>query len=185
VIPVITAIVAASIAALLAGYRERLNELTKLLVAARVVGLALTNAASVIEFAEEQEMSVAETRTFLQAFVAFSEVWQGHRDVLARHLSRPQWDALAHAADAVTLLVAAEVPRALGQEDDEAIGLDNETFGRMVGAIRVGAAILGAYSDRPGRLWRNPGRAKANRDQIREDLKLPQVGLDDESPKPS
>jgi hypothetical protein len=106
---VIAAIVAAAIAGGIALYRERRIELTRLLVAARVLSAEMARVGMVVDGgAEMDQPKVAGAVWLLDEFVESGEpltkAWEGHREVLAAHLRAKEWEKVERAIRSVALL---------------------------------------------------------------------------------
>jgi type II secretory pathway pseudopilin PulG len=88
------AVIAASLAALLAGaialYRERRLEARRLRVAARVVQAMIEEVLALVITASKGGLSV-EKVWFALPREEIVRLWTEHRDVLAGHLSRQEW----------------------------------------------------------------------------------------------
>jgi hypothetical protein len=149
-VPVVTAVVAALLAGAVALYRERREELAEFLVAVRVVRALFGDAAKFLQaFAEgdmEPDLSWATVDAATQA-LAFEATWSQHRERLARHLARNEWDTLAKAVTgyfvSTSTSLAGEISRA--------------PFDLCERDLRTAAMTLEPYCDHAG-LLRNPGR---------------------------
>jgi hypothetical protein len=152
-VPVITAIIAALLAGVVAFARERRLELRRLLVAARLVRDALTHADITMQiFGRHQPPLEWATVTAIAEFLDVPKVWDAHADVLAGHLSISEWDTIGLAVSSyLSVLVNAKDPTTS----------PNDLRDRFANAQRhtsKAIAVIEPYCRTAGSL-RNPGHA--------------------------
>lgn len=145
--PIIAAIAAAFLAGSVALYRERRQELRSLLVAGRVMGNTFLEASAVIgHLSESEEWDISGEPGGL---TSFSAAWEEHRNVLAAHLTRPQWASVESAARRYLLAMAQQ-----GQAPPSRFA---KQLSDTADSLLAAAATLAAYSEKVGAV-RNPGR---------------------------
>lgn len=146
--PVITAVVAGFLAGAIALYRERRLELARLLVAARVLRASFLDAGRGIGIFAQGDAPV-DRELFEATLGAFDlkEVWSDHREVLARHLKRREWDSISWA---VTFYFVATVP-----ESGSPVAASQKVYSGAEAELHAAADALSPYCQRAGFL-RNP-----------------------------
>jgi hypothetical protein len=150
-VPVVTAILAALLAGAVALYRERRLELQRLLIAARVVESLFTSSGNNLGVVAKAEADYPWSDVArIHGMLDLANIWAQHRDVLAAHLNKAEWDEVAHAVDsyhAVMLVANTAKGSSAGHRN---------YFARTRDALKAAAATLKPYCDHAGFL-RNPG----------------------------
>lgn len=129
-------------------WRERRIALGDLLVSARVVSVALFNAGVPVGSMVERENEPS----WLEAIPEvrdFSRVWAEHRDTLARHLRRDQWEIVQNASRMLSLAMF-----------DQGAGEDRQIYATAENAMRAAFTVLDNYAGSAGWIW-NPGKRAA------------------------
>jgi hypothetical protein len=148
-VPVVTGIVAALLAGAVALFRERRLELQRLLVAARVVGSLFTTSGNILHaFATADADYSLGSVNEIGGILELANTWAEHRDVLAAHLNKAEWDKVARAVESYH----AVMPVGNTGKGSSAGALD--FFARD--DLKAAAATLKPYCDHAGFL-RNPG----------------------------
>jgi hypothetical protein len=145
------AVIAAIAGVILTGgvaiWRERRIALGDLLVAARVVSVALFNAGVPVGSMTSLEYDPSWLKAVPEV-ADFSLVWVEHRNTLARHLRRDQWEVVQSASRMLSLALF---------DEGEGVSRDRQIYATAENAMRAAFMVLDDYVGATG--WiRNPGR---------------------------